>query len=293
MKYKLYIIIATLIWGSSFVIVKDVTGELAPLWLLAIRFIAASFLLAVLFFKKRSLFFKKEYVIYGSLFGCALFIAYYFQTIGITDTTPGKNAFLTAPYNIIVPFLAWILGMRKPTKFNIVAAVLAITGVGLIALDGDLSFRWGDAMTLVSAFFFALHIVLVSRFSQERDIYVLTIWQFFMAGFIPLIGSFIFEDPISINSWSPEMWLSMLYLTIACSAIALLLQNMGLMHLQPSTGALLLSFEAVFGTIFSVIMGAEVLTIRIVCGFAIMFLAIIVSEYLPQVLAKRRQQPLT
>ena len=288
MKYKVYILLATLIWGSSFVIVKDVTNELAVLWLLAIRFLAASILLALIFIKKRKLFFKKEYIICGACFGCALFIAYYFQTIGVTDTTPGKNAFLSAPYNILVPFFAWFIGMRKPTIFNVLAAVLAIFGVGLIALDSDLSFRWGDAMTLIGAVFFAVHIVLVSRLSENKDIYVLTIWQFFVAGIIPLIGALIFEDSIQISSWGMDMWGSIAYLTIGCTAAALLFQNMGLKKVPPATGALLLSFESVFGAIFSIAMGAEVLTAKIIIGFFVMFFAVLVSEYLPQRLQKRK-----
>lgn len=288
MKYKIFILLATLIWGSSFVIVKDVTDELAVLWLLAIRFLSASVLLAILFLRKRKLFFKKEYIICGACFGCALFAAYYFQTIGITDTTPGKNAFLSSPYNIIVPFLAWAIGGRKPTIFNIIAAILAICGVGLIALDSDLSLRWGDVMTIIGAVFFAVHIVLVSRLSKKRDVYVLTMWQFFFAGFISIIGSLIFDDGLQISAWGIDMWGSLLYLTIGCTAVALLFQNIGLKKVPPATGALLLSFESVFGAIFSIAMGAEVLSVKIIIGFIVMFIAVLVSEYIPERLRKQK-----
>ena len=61
-----------------------------------------------------------------------LFLAYYTQTVGITDTTPGKNAFLTAVYCVLVPFLFWAVDKARPDKFNIIAAVLCIAGIGLV-----------------------------------------------------------------------------------------------------------------------------------------------------------------
>ena len=143
-------------------------------------------------------------------------------------------------------------------------------------------------MTLIGAVFFAVHIVLVSWLSRGKDIYVLTIWQFFVAGIIPLFASLIFEQPLQLGLWGIDMWASIAFLTIGCTAAALLLQNMGLKKVPPSTAALLLSFESVFGAIFSIAFGAEVLTLRIVAGFSIVFFAIVVSEYLPQVIAKRK-----
>ena len=155
MRYRILIVLATIIWGSSFVIVKDVTTMLSPAWILVIRFAAAALIMAVALLKYRGLYFERSHVGYGLLFGVAMFLAYYTQTIGITDTTPGKNAFLTGTYCVIVPFLAWLLLRRRPNRYNIVAAVLCIAGIGFISLDDSLTMRFGDIMTLVCAFFYA------------------------------------------------------------------------------------------------------------------------------------------
>ncbi len=282
MRYRLLIIAATIIWGSSFVIVKDVTNSMPPAWILVVRFTAAAIIMAVAFLKYRELYFERSHVGFGLLFGLAMFLAYYTQTIGITDTTPGKNAFLTGTYCVIVPFLAWLLLRRRPNRYNIVAAVLCIVGIGFISLDGSLTMRFGDAMTLVCAVFYALHIILVSQFAQGRNIYVLTMWQFVGVAICSLIVGGLFEPMPDWAAVPMDCWISLAYLAVACTTVALLFQNIGQAHLPPASAALLLSLESVFGVAFSVALGAETLTLRIVFGFALVFAAIIISEVLPE-----------
>ena len=282
MRYRLLIIAATIIWGSSFVIVKDVTNSMPPAWILVVRFTAAAIIMAVAFLKYRELYFERSHVGFGLLFGLAMFLAYYTQTIGITDTTPGKNAFLTGTYCVIVPFLAWVLVRRRPNRYNIVAAVLCIVGIGFISLDGNLTMRFGDAMTLVCAVFYALHIILVSQFAQGRNIYVLTMWQFVGVAICSLIVGGLFEPMPDWAAVPMDCWISLAYLAVACTMVALLFQNIGQAHLPPASAALLLSLESVFGVAFSVALGAETLTLRIVFGFALVFAAIIISEVLPE-----------
>ena len=289
MRYRLIIIVATVIWGSSFVIVKDVTGSITPAWILALRFSAASAIMAVALLGRRRVYFEKTHVAYGLLFGIAMFLAYYLQTVGITDTTPGKNAFLTGTYCVIVPFLAWAVTRKRPNRYNIVAALLCIAGIGFISLDGNLSIRFGDAMTLACAFFYAVHIVLVSMFSKGRDIFVLTMWQFIGVAVCSLVVGLVGEPLPAWADLPAECWASLAYLAVACTALALLFQNIGQAHLPPATASLLLSLEAVFGVAFSVALGTEELSVRIVVGFALVFAAILVSEVLPE-RAKTRQR---
>ena len=289
MRYRLIIIVATVIWGSSFVIVKDVTGSITPAWILALRFSAASAIMAVALLGRRRVYFEKTHVAYGLLFGIAMFLAYYLQTVGITDTTPGKNAFLTGTYCVIVPFLAWAVTRKRPNRYNIAAALLCIAGIGFISLDGNLSIRFGDAMTLACAFFYAVHIVLVSMFSKGRDIFVLTMWQFIGVAACSLVVGLVGEPLPAWADLPAECWASLAYLAVACTALALLFQNIGQAHLPPATASLLLSLEAVFGVAFSVALGTEELSVRIVVGFALVFAAILVSEVLPE-RAKTRQR---
>lgn len=282
MRYRFLLIFATIVWGSSFVIVKDTTDFISPAWLLAMRFALATVLMAAVFYKKRDLFLDKGHVWRGLLLGVVLFSAYYAQTIGITDTTPGKNAFLTAPYCVMVPFFAWMARQRKLVGIDVAAAIACVVGVGLVSLDGDLSIRFGDAMTLVGAVMYAVHIVQVDRFAPGHDIYVLTMWQFAGVTACSLVAGIAFEPMPILSQISVASWASVAYLGVMCTMVCLLLQNIGQKHLPPAQASLLLSLESVFGVAFSVALGQEDLTMRIMLGFVTIFGAILLSELWPR-----------
>ena len=289
MIYRLLIIIATIIWGSSFVVVKSTTDFLDPAWILAVRFVAAAIILAVVFAKHRKLYLTKDHIAYGLLFGVALFCAYYLQTVGIQYTTPGKNAFLTGTYCVMVPFFAWFATRKRPTKINVIAAVLCLVGTGLISLGNEGGINIGDLLTLACAVFYAVHIVLVSKFSEGRNIYVLTMWQFAGAGACALIVALVTGAPVGpLTQLTGEQTGALAYLAVACTAVALLFQNIGQSHLPPASASLLLSLESPFGVIFSVALGAEQLELKVLAGFVLVFVAIIVSEVLPEKLAQKR-----
>lgn len=275
---KLALVVATIIWGSSFIIVKDVTDTMPTSTLLAIRFLGASVLLSLIFHRNfRKL--DKWQVLYGSFFGILLFTAYTLQTLGITDTTPGKNAFLTAVYVVMVPFMAWGITKKKPDVYNITAALICLVGIGLVSLTNDFTIRMGDVLTLGGGVFYALHIIAVSKFSEGRDPVLLTIFQFASAGVAAGICSLIFDrGSWGAIVWNTEMILSVLYLMAGCTAMALLLQNFGQKYTTPSTASLLLSLESVFGVAFSVAFGREESSVKLYVGFALIFVAVIISE---------------
>ena len=276
MPARLALLLATLIWGSSFVVLKNTLDSLPIMFILAFRFLVAGVLLSVIFIKKIKKI-SKAAVFCGGLLGVCLFLAYLLQTIGLANTTPGKNAFLTSVYCIIVPFLFWLVDKKKPDKYNIIAAVTCLAGIGLVSLNEDLSFRFGDAMTLVSGIFWALHIVLIAKFSKGHDPIILTILQFFSCGICSLIGTLLFEE-LPQGFQLSESWLQLAYMAVFCTAVTLLCQNWGQSRLPPSNAAILLSLEAVFGVIFSIILYNEPIYPKLVAGFFLIFAATTISE---------------
>ena len=199
------IILATVIWGSSFVVMKSSVDVLPTFWLLAIRFTASAIVLALVFWKRWKLA-DKQYFIGGGIMGFFLFLAYSFQTFGLEGTTPGKNAFLTAVYCVIVPFLYWAVARQRPDRYNIAAAVLCIAGIGLVSVTGDnaAAVSMGDGLTLVGGFFFAAHIVAVSRFSQGRDIFLLTAIQFASFALFSWLGVLATRPALPVEAAVPE-----------------------------------------------------------------------------------------
>ena len=276
---------AALIWGSSFFIVKNTVDIFPTNFLLAIRFTIGCLLLCVLFPKKLTQL-NRTCLWQGIVLGLLIFTAYCIQTIGLTDTTPGKNAFLTAAYCILVPFLYWITDKRRPDLYNFSAAFLCLAGIGLVSFDGSFSMRFGDAMTLISALFFAAHIVAGARFRGKSDPILLTILQFGTAAVCSWVLGFTtetFPKEIPLNAA-----LGLLYLAVFATTIALLLQNIGLKYADPTSGAILLSLESVFGVLFSMLFYQERLTLRLGAGFLLIFIAVILSETKLSFLRKKR-----
>lgn len=267
--------LATLIWGSSFVVLKNTLDVLPPFWLLAIRFSIGGLLMGLLGWKELKKLNRSD-LWGGALMGLFLFGAYAFQTYGLVYTTPGVNAFLTATYSVIVPFLGWLLYKRRPDRFHITAALIALVGVGLVSLNGRMGVGLGELLTLICGLFFALHILVTDRYVKERSVVLLTMVQFFTAAALSLGGALLTE-PVPEAIPTSAVW-SMVYLCLCCTALCYLCQNFGQKHCSASTSAVILTLESVFGAFFSAVFYHEQMGFRLILGFAFIFLAVLVSE---------------
>lgn len=279
--YRLMLVLAPVIWGLSFVIMKDSVQVIPPAQLIGVRFLCAGVLLGVVFFKRVRATFCRDMLARGAILGTLLFLAFWFQTIGVANTTPGKNAFLTATYVVLVPFGWWIIARRRPGIHNLVAAVLCLAGIGFVSLDSDLTASYGDLMTLVGAVWFAVHMIYVAKFSEGRDMVVLTVYQFFAMGIWGTLIGLVTEPLPALSSITGGFIGEMVYLIVFASCAALLFQNVAQAHVPPAQASLLLSLEAVFGVLFSVLIYGEQISIRLIVGFILVFVAIVVSETFP------------
>lgn len=266
-----------LIWGSSFIVMKNATDFLTPAVLLFIRFTMASIILCLLFLKKVKTFPLKK-IKYGLLTGCCLFLAYYVQTWGLSYTTPGKNAFLTAVYCAIVPFFVWIVDHKKPDIYNFIAAFLCVIGIGLVSLSGDLSMNIGDLLTLIGGCFYAVHILMVKKLSDGVDGIAFTVFQFIGAACLAFFVSLCSEDFTIMSQIQPSIYFQLFYLAFFATAVCLVCQTIGQKYTSECNASLILSLESVFGVLFSVLFYGEVLKLKVLSGFIIIFIAIIISE---------------
>lgn len=275
--WKLMLVAMALIWGYSFLTMKTVLDTVPTFMLLACRFLLSAVIMFIIFRKRIKAHFNREYLGFGVLMGCVIWSAYAAQTLGLVDTTPGKNAFLTGTYCILVPFIALILFRERVTKWHIASALLCLVGVGFVALD-NFSIQMGDLMTLVGAVFFAVDMAVVGHIGRTRDVSVLTSWMFLFVGLFSLAATTAFEPRVPAEQWTPEIIGQLVFLAVVCTTIGLLLQNQALSHVPPATGSLLLSLESPSGVLFSVLMAGEVLTGKLIFGFVLIFLSIVLSE---------------
>lgn len=286
--WKLALAVSAAIWGASFVVVKGALDDVPPCWMLVPRFGFTALILIVVFRRTLMEHLDRDHMLYGSILGIFSALGFIFQSRGLEDIAPGRSAFLTATYCVMVPFLNWAVAKRRPSGSHLVAAVLAVAGVGLISMGPgfSLAFSRGDAITLLCAIAYALHIVFVARFSEGRDIMTLTIVQIVASIPIALVFALVLEQPPVLGTISPSFWISLGYLVIFSSCIGMVVQNVAQSKVEPATAALLLSLESVFAVFFSVIFFNEPLTARILLGFSLIFVAVVVSEVLPSLLER-------
>ena len=274
---KPMLFMAAFIWGSSFFIMKDALDQMPVQYLLAIRFTMGAALLGLVCWKKWRRC-TRDYVWRGAVMGAFLYLAYSVQTYGLALTTPSKNAFLTAVYCVLVPFLYWALMGVRPDRYNLMAAALCVTGVGLVSLSGDLTVNAGDALTLLCAVFYASHIVAVAKVSPEKDIYLLTVFQFAFAGLFAWMGGLLTETFPAQALTRPEVLLPLAYLGVMATTVALLFQNVGQVWSDPASASVILSLESVFGVLCSVLFAGDQVSGRMLAGFALIFVAVVCSE---------------
>jgi len=273
---------------------EDTVSVIPPSWLLFFRFTIGWVVLSLIFFKKLRVL-DKKYFLCGAVIGFCLFCAYFSQTNGIADTgtTPGKNAMLTAGYCVLVPFLMWIFNRKKPDIYNILAAFICIIGIGMVALsyEGEtLSIVPGDALTLLGAFFYASHMVAVWLLARDKDPIVITILQFFYSSVFCLIASLVTGASFTLSEVPAQNYIMLLYLGLFGTTAALLLQNIGQKYVHPSAASIILSLESVFGVAFSLIFfPGEKKDPVIFIGFALVLVAVIISETKLEFLQKKKQ----
>lgn len=287
---KIFLTVCALTWGFSFFVMKDATEVLPVYWLLALRFSIAAVLSLIFFWKPVRAHLNRHTVGVGLLFGVLEWGGYAFQTMGLTMTTPGKNAFLTGVYVVIVPFLAWLFRMGKPKRYDVVAALLCVAGMFFVAsdaADATGSVNAGDMLTLVGSVFYALQILAVVKWGEKLNIWALSTWQFIaMAGCSALIMPF--ETAPGAAAFTPTVIAQLLFFGVICSFVALTVMNYAFTRVDPSEGSLLSSLESPSGVFFSVLAGYEALNGRLVTGFILIFIAILISNGWPWFLAKLR-----
>lgn len=276
------LLMVTVVWGSAFVVMKNSIDVISPTYILAYRFTIAALGMILIFHKSVKTMTRKD-IKYGSILGLFLFISYYFQTYGLKYTTASKNAFITTLYVIIVPFLHWLLNKHRPTRNNMFAAVIAVVGLALLSLKGDLTVNFGDFLTFICGFCFALHMVYIDRYTMCYDPIKLTVMQMASAAVFSWIIALVFEGPCRLTVFADSgVLVSILYLGLISSMLCFLLQTVGQKYLSANTSSILLSFESVFGLVFSVIFLKDEITVRMLIGCALMFAAAILAEYSPR-----------
>ena len=267
------LILVTVIWGGGFVASDMALGSMKPFQIMMVRFLLASVLMGMISMgqhKKEGKLEKRAGAIKaGILMGIALFAGFALQIIGLQYTTPSKNV-------VIVPFIAFIILKKKVGMKGIIGAIMSVIGVALLSLNGNLTLSLGDGLTLLCAVGFAFQIFFTGEFVKKYPASVLNMVQMITAFVLSAVSLVIFgENDFQVTT---QGWLSVLYLGVISTTVCYLLQTACQKYVDETKPAIVLSMESVFGTIFSIIILHEVITLRMVIGCAIILAAVIISN---------------
>ena len=301
------ILICTVIWGAAFLAQKLGADHYGPFAITCYRnVLGAAFLLFCIRMRDRrissllpppsslpphssSLFPLPSSLLLGGAFsGICLFAAMMAQQLGIEHTTPGISAFLTANYVLFVPLLAWTIGRGFPSVGVWIGVAFALFGTCLICFAdfgsalSEFRLGVGEAWTLLCAALFAVQIMVVDRFARDVDVLKFSFVQLAVSALCAFPFVFL-PSELARTSWSHFVsgLPAVLFLGILSSGIAYTLQNLGQAKTPPALAAIIMSMESVFGALFGWLVLHDVLTPRQLCGCALVFAAVVVSQLLP------------
>ncbi len=289
----LFIILCTLIWGTAFLFQKTGSEHYGPFALTCYRNILAGFfLMGVVFVRDRFIRTerspRREYV-GGSLSGLALFCAMSAQQLGIEHTTPGISAFLTANYILLVPVFSWVIGRGRPGWTVWAGVALAVAGTYLISATGADGFciGRGELWTIACAVLFATQIMVVDSFASRCDVIRFSMVQTFVAGICAAPFMLLPSEASRLTLGHFKAgWFSLFYVGVMSSGIAYTLQNLGQARCNASVAAILMSFEAVVGAVSGWLALGDAFTPAQVAGCALVFSAVLASQFSPRALSR-------
>ena len=266
----------TAVWGSTFVLIKDVVATLPVPDFLALRFLIAAAVMVPAFWRPlRRL--SRALVVRGLALGAIYGVAQVFQTFGLAHTSAAVSGFVTGMYVVLTPVLGVVLlGQRAPAS-TWFAVALSTVGLGVLALNG-FAVGTGELLVLVSAFLYALHIVALGLWSGAQDALGLATIQ--MVAIAVLCTVAALPHGITLPS-TGAAWAAVLYTAVVAGALTLIGQTWAQAHLPASRAAVIMTLEPVFAALFAVLLGGEDLTARMLVGGGLVIAAMYVVELTP------------
>ncbi len=267
--------IVGIVWGTTYAINKEALEFVSPLSMLMYRFVLSAILLSLFYAKKLTKVTLGE-VKTGFKIGIFLFLAMFFTTVGAVFTTASKQSFIIGSYILYVPLLAFIINKIKPDKYAIIAVCMATAGLGLLTVEKNTSFNIGDTFSVLSSIFFALHIIVVERYSNKIDPIISTLMQFLTIAIFSIILVAIYEGFDFSILW--KMKYTFAYIVIFTTTLPFVVQNIAQKYISSTSTSVILVLESVFGSIFAIFYLNEKMSLQMFLGSVIILLAVMTQQ---------------
>lgn len=279
LQFEVLLLFTAFIWGVGFPATKiAVNTGFQTFTILSGRFVIASVLLAI-GFRSHLKRIDLKHIRYGIYGGLLLFLGFVFQTYGIMYTVPSKNAFITQMMVIVVPFLYWMVYRKRPDRYAFIGAFIALGGGLVLTYDSSIGggLNQGDILTFGCALMVATHIIVSSHLAkkEETDLIAFTLVQFFVAAILSIVLTFMIEDVprVTLIEWWP-----LIFMGVLNTAFGFTIQTFAHKYSTPTKSSIIVSTEAVFASVASVLMVGELVTVQMIVGGLLVFLAVITVE---------------
>ena len=271
----LMLLMVTIFWGTSCLLTKIGLGGIEEFNLIALRFVIA-FTLAAVVFRKKIMTADKKTIKYGAILSVIIFAEYIFMTFGVKFTTVSNAGFLTCLAGVFVPIITFVFLKQKLERKVLICICLTGIGIFLLTVNAKLTFNFGDLLCTLCSLTFAVHILAIGKFTREVDSISLGVIQLGFAGVYSTIFSFLFEHPVLPGT--VRTWLVVLSLSILCTAVAFIVQTVAQKYTSPVHTGLIFSLEPVFTAVTAFLFANEVLPVKGYFGGLLMVISILYVE---------------
>lgn len=282
LQADLALALCALIWGATFVVVKDALAFASVFSFNAVRFTLAAIVMGVVYARALR---KSDWATLaaGALIGFFMFAGYALQTLGLKFTTPSKAAFITGAGVVMVPVLLAVFWRRRISRWAWTGAVAALAGLYFLTVprSGLSALNVGDLLALGCAVMFAFHIILVAKYSPRHSVAALSFLQVattavLTALCLPVLAVTRWETPFLHSS--PSLVAAILITAVGATALCFSLQVWAQRYTSPTHTAILFSLEPVFAALTSLIVVHEHLSARVLAGAILVFIGILLAE---------------
>ena len=267
----------TAVWGSTFVLIKDVVARMPVADFLAVRFAIAALVMLALFARPVWQLGRKQ-VMRGLLLGVVYGAGQLLQTWGLSLIAPSVSGFATGMYVVFTPILAMLLLRQRMAGVVWLAVLLSTAGLALLSLNG-VSVDVGVWLTLASAALYGLHIVGLGQWSRKGEAFGMSAVQMVAIAVVCLLATAPHGPMLPPDR---SAWFAVLYMALVAGAGAMLMQTWAQSHLPATRAAIVMTTEPVFAAAFAVLLGSDVLTWRMLVGGGLILAAMYLVELMPR-----------
>lgn len=278
LKADLALIMVVVFWGTSNLLTKVGLGDLNEFNLIALRFVIA-FSLTALIFRKRLRFSNLKTLQRAGLLSIILFFVFIFATFGVRLTTVSNAGFLTCLAGIFVPMINFVVFRKKPDRMTQISIVMALLGIWLLIAGTSITFNLGDILCTLCSVAFAIHILVTEKLTRDVDSVALGVFQLGFVALYAVIFTFLLETPTL--PVSTANWLVVLGLSVFSTAIAFVTQAVAQKYTTATHTGLIFTFEPLFSVLVAYLFLGEVLSPRGYAGAALMLASLMLVEVRP------------